>query len=368
MNKIITDFYNDPKNGYPNAEQIYRNLHKKHPYITKAEITRILSKKADVQIMKEVRKPRKFNTITATRPLECTQMDIINYDRYTTKEGYKYILCIIDVYSRYAVCRPIKTKEMRTVLKLIIEMFQELKGIPNNINCDNEFSQAKLFTNWANTNNIKMWYSYSDDIIKNSIVERFNKTLSLKLQKWRVNTGGSDWVKILPDIVQGYNNSHHRTIKAKPHDVFFMNDINNQQIQRVVSKLKIGDIVRIKRNKNTFEKGDEIKLSIDIYSIIDIIKNRFKLKKLKNETIMKKLYREHEIKKISVTDKENLEKITNNYEKMKKRKMMKKINVSLRKNAIDKNNISTTKKRKTKTLEGIEYNDKDYDVKVLIDE
>ena len=58
------------------------------------------------------------------------------------------------------------------------------------------------------------------------------------------------------DIVNEYNNTHHRTIKMKPVDVKddkyidFEIEVNDKD-----PKFKVGDHVRISRYKNIFAKG-----------------------------------------------------------------------------------------------------------------
>ena len=58
------------------------------------------------------------------------------------------------------------------------------------------------------------------------------------------------------DVVNEYNNTHHRTIKMKPADVKddkyidFEIEVNDKD-----PKFKVGDHVRISRYKNIFAKG-----------------------------------------------------------------------------------------------------------------
>ena len=64
------------------------------------------------------------------------------------------------------------------------EMFND-NGKPNNITCDNQFNTTK-FNDFVEKEEIKLYFTQPDEINKNSFVERFNKTLSLLLQKWRI--------------------------------------------------------------------------------------------------------------------------------------------------------------------------------------
>ena len=61
---------------------------------------------------------------------------------------------------------------------------------------------------------------------------------------------------ILDDIVDKYNNTYHRTIKMKPIDVKSDSLAEyNEESNEKNPKFKIGDYVRISKQKNIFVKG-----------------------------------------------------------------------------------------------------------------
>ena len=64
------------------------------------------------------------------------------------------------------------------------------------------------------------------------------------------------YIDKLNDIVNKCNNTYHSTIKMKPVDVKPNTYIDSsEEINNKDPKFKIGDIVRIPKNKNVFEKG-----------------------------------------------------------------------------------------------------------------
>ena len=63
------------------------------------------------------------------------------------------------------------------------------------------------------------------------------------------------YIDILDDIVDEYNNKHHRTIKMKPIDVKDSTYINiDKEVKDNNPKFKVGDHVRISKYKNVFAK------------------------------------------------------------------------------------------------------------------
>src|SRR4051794_34667537 len=53
--------------------------------------------------------------------IDLASMD--SFEKYN--DGYKYILCVIDVFSKYAFCTPLKNKTAATVLNAIKEIVSE---------------------------------------------------------------------------------------------------------------------------------------------------------------------------------------------------------------------------------------------------
>ena len=66
---------------------------------------------------------------------------------------------------------------------------------------------------------------------------------------------------VLPNIVKNYNNQFHSTIKTTSLKVWKKKEINKQVIVHLFNTFKLGDQVRIKRNKKVFDKGDVITYS-----------------------------------------------------------------------------------------------------------
>ena len=63
------------------------------------------------------------------------------------------------------------------------------------------------------------------------------------------------YIDKLDYIVNEYNNTYHRTIKMKPVNINNNTCINfNKEIDNKDSKFKIGDYVRISKQKNIFAK------------------------------------------------------------------------------------------------------------------
>ena len=74
-------------------------------------------------------------------------------------------------------------RENTTIMKNIESIFESM-GKPEEIACDNEFDTLE-FRKYTLKNDIKVNYSIPNDIQKNSIVERLNRTIAGYIKKLR---------------------------------------------------------------------------------------------------------------------------------------------------------------------------------------
>ena len=103
---------------------------------------------------------------------------------------------------------------------------------------------------------------------KSAVAERFIRTLkNLKIYKYMTAISKNVYFDVL-NIVDKYNNTHHKTIKMKPIDVksnYFAE--YNEESNEKDSKLKVGDHVRISKYKNAFAKGYAPNWSEEIFVV-----------------------------------------------------------------------------------------------------
>ena len=83
----------------------------------------------------------------------------------------------------------------------------------------------KTVQNLLKERSILHMYGYNDDI-KAAVAERFNRTLKEKIWKHFTQSGTYEYLKVLPDIVNGLNHSYSRPIKMRPVDVTLKNEVS----------------------------------------------------------------------------------------------------------------------------------------------
>ena len=184
--------------------------------------------------------------------------DMVDVQRWN--QGHRYILTVIDIMSRYAWARPLKSKQGAEVAAAFQSIFRE-KRIPKRIQTD----QGKEFENRQvrelfRKHKIELFSVKS--AYKCAIVERFNRTLKTRIWRYFTAHNTHKWFDVLPDIVHSYNHRKHRTIGKRPVDVTKENAMETwhhlhgkRQVGKMPKDIHIGDRVRISKVKSVFEKG-----------------------------------------------------------------------------------------------------------------
>jgi len=187
-------------------------------------------------------------------------------------KGYRYLLTVIDTFSKQAWAVAIKNKTGDSVTKNMKSIFDDAQRKPKNLQTDDakEFFN-KTFQNLMKLNHINHYSTYS--ILKASIVERFNRTIKNMMWKEFSYQGSYKWINIYKALIAKYNNTYHKTILMAPNDVCFLNEelllqtvYNHLKITHK-PKFKVDDYVRISKYKHVFEKGYTPNWTTEIFQI-----------------------------------------------------------------------------------------------------
>ena len=124
--------------------------------------------------------------------------DMQSLSRYN--KGIRYLLCAIDLFSKYAWVIPIKDKKGTSIVNAFKKIISKGRK-PNKIWVDqgSEFYN-KSFTDFLKINNIEMYSTFNEG--KSVVAERFIKTLKDKTYKHMTATSKNVYVDVLDDIGQ----------------------------------------------------------------------------------------------------------------------------------------------------------------------
>ena len=136
-------------------------------------------------------------------------------------KGFRFLLCVIDIFSKYAWVIPLKDKKGISIVNAFQILLKKSNRKPNKIWVDkgSEFYNS-FFKKWLKDNkdnDIKMYSTNNEG--KSVIAERFIRTLKNDIYKYMTSISKNVYIDKLDDIVKKYSNTYHTSIKMKPVDV-----------------------------------------------------------------------------------------------------------------------------------------------------
>ena len=133
-------------------------------------------------------------------------------------KGIRFLLCVIDIFSKYAWLVPLKDKKDIGIVKAFQSILKQSIRKPNKVWVDkgSEFYNA-YFKKWLRDNDIVMYSTHNE--VKSVVAERFIRTIKSKIYKYMTSISRNVYIDKLDDIVDEYNNTYHAAIKIKPIDV-----------------------------------------------------------------------------------------------------------------------------------------------------
>lgn len=266
MEKELIDAYNN--NNYPGIDALYRITKGKY---TRKQVADFLRNLKTQQLFKKTTRSKKYKAIVASQENQNWQCDLIDLQDFSKKnKGYKYILTVIDVFSRFAYAEPLKNKTGPVVLEAFKKVAKN--GPPHLLTSDNgsEFIN-KQFQDFLKDQNITHITVDPGTHTTVGVIERFNQTLKNAIFKYFQINDTNVWIDKLPRLIRSYNNRYHSTIQGKPKDSGsrrgIIQQIYAQKNDVAIPKLKVGDQVRIIIDKGKFKRGFKQTWSEEIYKI-----------------------------------------------------------------------------------------------------
>ena len=177
-----------------------------------------------------------------------------------------------------------------------------------------QFDEGKEFYNVGvrellKSHNVHYFSTQSEK--KAAIVERFNRTLKTKMEKYFYSKGTGNWINVLDDLTKNYNNTKHCSIHMKPNDVDQTNEnrvwvtLYGHVLEGLQPpKFKVGDTVRVSKYKSIFAKGYEANFTEEIFKVSKVLRGDptvYEIEDHEGEPIIGKFY-EQELSLINKKD------------------------------------------------------------------
>ena len=278
LKRLFTD--TSHPSAYTNAATLLKAARKTNRDVTLKQVKQWLSQQKTWVAHKAVRRKFQRSKIWSPGINFLWEADLTSMENLSRQnDGVRFLLCAIDVFSKRAFVVGIKNKAGRTVTDAMNRIFNDIKITPKKLRTDqgSEF-KSKEFQNLMRAKKIHHYYAFGK--MKAAVCERFNRSLKSRLAKFLTDQNTRRYISHLDQIVAGYNNSPHRTIKMSPASVNRKNENTvrrqiygeeKQKTKLIQPRFRVGDLVYVAHDKGTFARGFRPNFKPPAYRILQLI-------------------------------------------------------------------------------------------------
>jgi len=173
----INKIYTDPKSagGFSGVENLFTELRKKYPGISKADVRKFLEGNRTYTLFKQRRVHFKRSKFVPAGFLTDLQVDLGDFQKLALgNEGFRYLLVGVDVLSRRLFTAPVKSKTSGHMIDGFEQIFSQMSYLPQQIFSDRgmEF-ESKEVKEYFKKNGIQKFKSRASEV-KAGVAERMN--------------------------------------------------------------------------------------------------------------------------------------------------------------------------------------------------
>ena len=233
--------------------------------VTENIIKNYLSRQSTYTLHKPARKNFKRNPTVVGGIDNQWQADLADMKSLSrANKGIKYLLTVIDIFSKFALAIPVKSKSGPEILKAfqrLLRIAKPRKPVKLQTDAGKEFLNKHL-QEFFKSKGILHFCSHSDK--KAAVVERFNRTLKTRIWSYFTAQQTNKYIVKLEDFVNSYNHSFHRSIGmepskvcAKDEDKIWLKLYGSKTVNTPLKRKRPldGKKVRISKVKDLFHKG-----------------------------------------------------------------------------------------------------------------
>lgn len=243
----------------------------------------LLSRVYSYPIHRSYRRPKVRNPYFIYAKRSQLQIDLIDMQALAKQnDNYKYIICIIDTFTRKLWVRAVRSRHAQGVTAAVREILVTMDRLPDSILADRGTEMKnRYFQRMLADLNIR--FDHPDSEVKAGSVERVNRSLQSLLYKSMTERESRRYIDVLQPLVETYNSRPHRSLQGMSPDEADL-DANQDRVssiqrerfakileERRPPRFRVGDTVRVKINfGNRFARGYEEQFSRELFRIRDI--------------------------------------------------------------------------------------------------
>jgi len=292
---------NQPLTEKEIIEQLYLNPN--FPSAYSGNLRKFILEKESLSRHKNRVKIFKRRKIYVQGPFTLLMSDTIHYRQYYKhNKGYRYILVVVDCFSRKNWCCPQKTVTARETASNLDKIISSMEFKPRQFCTDqgSEYDVRNPYIFRILVEKFGMVLFNLKGPHKASIAERFIRTLKSRLERYFSEHNTFKWYDVLEQFSNNLNNTVHSTTGVAPNNVNFEN--REQIYDRIYGspapplscRYTAGDIVRIPEPKNIFTKGYKVNWSKELYKVTRVHSDKsvcyYSIESADGESLERKFY------------------------------------------------------------------------------
>lgn len=306
LHQYLKQIYTNPNQGgsFAGAKKLWQEV-KRRGYFKNVKLKDI-QKFLDTLTSYSLFRPavRKFHkpAVYVTSVDDQISSDLVDVSKLSSQNSQiKYLLTAIEVLSRFAYVRPLKSKEGSVVADAMRSILDQ-SGKHFKSNCTDLGSEFKA-ASWKGLMkeyNIRHFFAGGSGSC--TILERFHRNLRTKMARYMYENQTDVYQDKLQSFVDSYNKTLHSSIGFRPVDV---NEKNEHQVYQTLYldkkmpaskpyKFKTNDTVRISYRRNIFDREGTQRWSEQLYTIVSRRRlrniNLYKLRDCGGENITGSFY------------------------------------------------------------------------------
>ena len=259
--KIINDIYFD-RAGFGSKATTLKDARAKDPSIRMEDVDEFFRKNVEVR-----RKARGENSFIPPEPYYEYQLDLffISKDDIENFQKFRVGMVLIDIFTKYCVVVPVKSKQPADVLAGMMEGIKKHGRKPKLIYSDEEGSlNSEVVLSYLKEEKIELHRtrghpSFAEAFIKN-LKNKLFKRVEFDEKKEKPNI---QWIDYIPEIMLTYNNKDvHSATQMTPKEAREPKNMIKAKLNmsmrarksRVYPELEVGSEVKIMRKKGISEK------------------------------------------------------------------------------------------------------------------
>ena len=259
VEQTIDNMHSSELGNHDGIYTLYKLLQTKFIGITVSDVRAYLEKDVVKQISEK--KNRTNKPIVSTKKNGFWAIDLIDlHSLEKTNRSARYVMNIVDVWSRYCWLVPLKEKNAELVLEALTKIVDEF-GPVGSILSDNgtEFKNS-LMKDFYKTRKIKELHTMSYSPESNGIVERKNRDMRKYMRKLFIKYETTNWVDLLPEINGLLNMQYNSSVKEIPHLMYF-GEVNEKKVKKYEDNIK-KRVAKFKDEDHEFELMDDVRINL----------------------------------------------------------------------------------------------------------